>query len=208
MSTVRLLQDHEKGIPWTTLPKTFQEAVTICRIMEVKYLWIDALCILQQSSDLREAETEITKADFAGENSIMASIYQGSHFTICADISTNMDSGIISIDGLRKCLPLMVRGDDERNATVYVRADRKYHSRHQLDIDTRGWTFQEFLLSCILENSILHGSAEKFTLVNAETSLAEMTGHIPDVKDWATQDSCRAGIWERSLPHDLCWYNY
>ncbi|KAJ2991966.1 hypothetical protein NUW58_g2330 [Xylaria curta] len=260
MSTVRTLQDHEKGIPWTTLPKTFQDAVAICRIMEVKYLWIDALCILQQSSDLTEAETEITKADFTEENSIMASVYQGSHFTICADISTNMDSGIFSTGALPKCLPLMVRGDDEREATVYVRADRIYHSNRQLDIETRGWTFQEFLLP----PRVLHFGEFDITWRCREVHICQcgnITGrddgahtwrerlakaakqvprNLSEALEWwaivlsfyqarklsngfdklpalsglaqvyvaATQDSYRAGLWERSLPHDLCWYNY
>ncbi|XDG08374.1 hypothetical protein ABKA04_007989 [Annulohypoxylon sp. FPYF3050] len=143
--TVTTIQDHEKGIPWTSLPKTFQDAVTICRAMGVSYLWIDTLCILQQSPGLTKAQVEITEKDFAEQNSVMANIYRGSYFTISADISTNMNSGIFATNIMPRCLPLKVTSDDGCDATVYAKAGRISH-KYRLDIETRGWTFQEFLL--------------------------------------------------------------
>ncbi|KAH7370060.1 hypothetical protein BKA65DRAFT_386907, partial [Rhexocercosporidium sp. MPI-PUGE-AT-0058] len=39
-------------IPSITLPATFRDAVVITRLLGVKYLWIDSLCIIQdQLSD-------------------------------------------------------------------------------------------------------------------------------------------------------------
>jgi len=36
----------EAGIEIVDLPKTFQEAITICRSISIGYIWIDCLCIL------------------------------------------------------------------------------------------------------------------------------------------------------------------
>lgn len=63
----------EAGIPWRTLPKTFQDAITVTRQMGVQYLWIDSLCILQGD-----------KTDWDLHVSLMGSIYENSFFTIAA----------------------------------------------------------------------------------------------------------------------------
>ncbi|KAF2140095.1 uncharacterized protein K452DRAFT_289491 [Aplosporella prunicola CBS 121167] len=34
-------------IPWNQLPKTYQDAVTVVRELNVRYILIDSLCILQ-----------------------------------------------------------------------------------------------------------------------------------------------------------------
>ncbi|KAM5362497.1 hypothetical protein ACJA88_013996 [Fusarium oxysporum] len=93
---MRTIQGHKDKINWHDLPATFQDAVTVCRSMDVKYLWIDSLCILQRFADITSDELEATGQDFAQENSTMARTYQNSHFTISADVSTHMNSGIFS----------------------------------------------------------------------------------------------------------------
>ncbi|KAI1113811.1 heterokaryon incompatibility protein-domain-containing protein [Nemania sp. NC0429] len=258
ISTVKTIDDYEKGIPWTALPKTFQDAVTICQVLEVSYLWIDALCILQQSPNLTKAESVITAEDFAEENSIMAGIYKGSHFTICADISTSMDSGIFSTGALTRCLPLTIPGDDGEDTTVYARADQIYHNENQFDIETRGWTLQEFLLPprvlhfgefditwrCRKVHTCQCGDIDNGRGYTWRETLAKAAKEVPQDPDealewWAivvsfyqprklsdgfdklpalsglaqeyiaaTGHSYKAGLWENSLLHDLCWYNW
>ncbi|KAH8653180.1 hypothetical protein BGZ60DRAFT_362419, partial [Tricladium varicosporioides] len=56
-----------------SLPLAFQHAITITRKLCIRYIWIDSLCILQDS--LIGWETEFSK---------MASIYQNSYITIAA----------------------------------------------------------------------------------------------------------------------------
>lgn len=50
-TTTDNLKKHISGIPFTTLPKTFQDAIKICREIGYQYLWIDSLCILQDSEE-------------------------------------------------------------------------------------------------------------------------------------------------------------
>lgn len=63
-SQVRLSQ---LSFSTATLPQTFQDAVLVCRELGLKYLWVDALCIVQDDSE-----------DKAIEIGKMASIYQNS----------------------------------------------------------------------------------------------------------------------------------
>ncbi|EXJ59239.1 hypothetical protein A1O7_06671 [Cladophialophora yegresii CBS 114405] len=49
--TVKLQRDTHKqmlrGMPVSTLPRTYQEAITVTRHLEVRYLWVDSICIFQ-----------------------------------------------------------------------------------------------------------------------------------------------------------------
>ncbi|KAK8867682.1 HET-domain-containing protein [Apiospora arundinis] len=144
-TTTRTMQSHMDQIPWHDLPATFRDAVTVCRSMDVVYLWIDSLCILQAFEDITPDEREATEHDFAQENSIMARTYQNSHFTISADISTHMDSGMFSQ------LPLddhaiEVMADDGKPASLYIGQEVNHYRDETPCIETRGWTLQEFLL--------------------------------------------------------------
>ncbi|KAI0967648.1 heterokaryon incompatibility protein-domain-containing protein [Xylaria arbuscula] len=69
-TTLGNINERKYGIPWTELPATFQDAILYCIELEIHYLWIDALCILQDSS-----------IDWQVESSRMAQIYQNSYIT-------------------------------------------------------------------------------------------------------------------------------
>ncbi|MCJ1441752.1 MAG: hypothetical protein MMC23_002244 [Stictis urceolatum] len=71
-----------KAIPWFSLPPTFQDAITFCRQLSIPYLWIDALCIIQDSD-----------SDWAHESTQMASYYGNSHITLAATSSPSHSSG-------------------------------------------------------------------------------------------------------------------
>jgi hypothetical protein len=133
-------------IKWHDLPATFQDAVTVCRSMDVKYLWIDSLCILQNFAGITPDELEATGQDFAQENSAMAKTYQNSHFTISADLSTHMDSGMFSKYPVGEH-KMEVTTDDGHRAFLYIRQGNiNHYERDVPDLETRGWTLQEFLL--------------------------------------------------------------
>ncbi|KAH7412357.1 heterokaryon incompatibility protein-domain-containing protein [Phaeosphaeria sp. MPI-PUGE-AT-0046c] len=58
------LQDRCVGISWTELPSVFQQAVTVTRGLGIQYLWIDALCIVQDDA-----------VDWRAEAGQMANVY-------------------------------------------------------------------------------------------------------------------------------------
>ncbi|KAL1617604.1 hypothetical protein SLS56_010894 [Neofusicoccum ribis] len=144
LTNARTIDEHRSGIAFDHLSKTFKDAVIVARSMKVDYLWIDALCILQEIRDRpTEQETQQQKEDYARENSKMSAIYRKSHFTISADISTSTDKGIFSEE--IEDHKLSVIADDGKAASFYIRAD-KNHWGGPSELEKRGWTFQEFLL--------------------------------------------------------------
>lgn len=46
-TTTDNLELHKRAIGWDSLPKTFKDAILVTRALQVRYLWIDSLCIIQ-----------------------------------------------------------------------------------------------------------------------------------------------------------------
>jgi hypothetical protein len=63
---------------------TFRDAITITRAMNIRYLWIDSLCIIQDSLD-----------DWTRESSKMWDVYRHSHLTIVAAGSDSDAKGFL-----------------------------------------------------------------------------------------------------------------
>ena len=61
---ILILEEHTletmtHGIDWLRLPRTFQDAMIVTRRLGFRFLWIDSLCIIQDSHEdwIRESET-------------------------------------------------------------------------------------------------------------------------------------------------------
>lgn len=73
----------EAGLEISKLPKAFQEAIYVSWRMSIQYLWIDSLCIIQNSED-----------DWKRESSHMMSVYFGAHCNIAASGAPNAQTGL------------------------------------------------------------------------------------------------------------------
>ncbi|KAF3761901.1 HET-domain-containing protein, partial [Cryphonectria parasitica EP155] len=71
---------HENGIIVKDMPPVFQDAVYMVRKLGIQYLWIDALCILQDQDD---------KTDWETESGRMCDVFSNSHITISAAASSS-----------------------------------------------------------------------------------------------------------------------
>ena len=76
------LQERKERILTERLPKTFQDVVSIARFLEVKYVWIDSLCIIQDD-----------ESDWQREASKMAEVYANSYLIVAASSSPDSSGG-------------------------------------------------------------------------------------------------------------------
>lgn len=67
------LEEFHRGIPLHELSKSFREAITVARHLKVQYLWIDSLCIVQDSQE-----------DWTREASTMSKVYRYALINIAA----------------------------------------------------------------------------------------------------------------------------
>ena len=72
----------KNGIDWKDPPKTFQDAIQISRGLQIRWIWINSLCIIQNS-----------ESDWEVESSNMADYYENAYVTISVSPPPN---GIIS----------------------------------------------------------------------------------------------------------------
>lgn len=127
-------------IAYDSVPRTIQEAVQVCRALNMRYLWVDALCIMQDGGK-----------DFAIEVSKMGAIYAGSRFTIAAAASDNSNSGCFGNRFPLRCEDCVLLGSDNIH-WIFGRDDGCGLQTHQDRIQTtplnrRGWVFQERMMS-------------------------------------------------------------
>jgi hypothetical protein len=80
-----LLAKFQCSIDEASMPQTYTDAILLCRRLGIEYLWIDALCILQDS-----------RPDWELENPRMAEVYGHAHLTISATSASSATQGFIS----------------------------------------------------------------------------------------------------------------
>jgi hypothetical protein len=133
----------KRGIHITELPLTFVEASNAALRLGVRYLWIDALCIFQDSRD-----------DWLDQSSQMSSIYENSVCTFAAIASYNSQGGLFRdrLPGLDE--PLIVHPTWPGSHPESIACLPIYGERAEISIDggyaplmLRGWAFQERLIS-------------------------------------------------------------
>ncbi|KAK8211808.1 heterokaryon incompatibility protein-domain-containing protein [Phyllosticta capitalensis] len=138
------LHQHLEGIPWSNLPRTFQDAVNFVRSLGEKYIWIDSLCIIQDSTE-----------DWREESAKMASIYEGSLMTIATTKSPHSMTGCFSTpDDGYKPLPFSVQYS---NGSCFTMCCRRAQPHLDNPLETcedgqfallhRAWFYQERHLS-------------------------------------------------------------
>jgi hypothetical protein len=145
-------------IPYAKLPATLKDAVLICKKLGMKYLWIDALCIIQDCS-----------IDIGNEVAKMAMIYHKAWLTVSVDISKASTEGCFN--DVRKRNLLTLEDGVGFKAEISTVLDNGSKSRLCLfapvatfsnpdtiqatALTARAWTFQEQVLS----RRVLHYTA-------------------------------------------------
>lgn len=76
------LEQHFSKVEYDDLPLTFRDFIEIARRLCVRYVWIDSLCIIQDSRE-----------DWEKEAAQMAEVYSKSYLTIAASGSANGQGG-------------------------------------------------------------------------------------------------------------------
>lgn len=84
--TLNTSTKHEltQGLPLKAFPQTFQDAFWVIQQLNILYIWIDSLCIIQDSND-----------DWVHESARMCDIYGNAFLTIAATRARNCSEGFL-----------------------------------------------------------------------------------------------------------------
>lgn len=86
-TTKASLPAHQKHIALTSLPPTIRDAVIVCRQLDVPFLWVDSLCIVQDDD-----------RDMKNELAVMGEFYFFAYATIIAACATDVNQGSFTIE--------------------------------------------------------------------------------------------------------------
>lgn len=142
LTTKDNLDAHLSGLLIQDLPPTFRDAVRVSQALEIPFLWIDSLCIIQKNPNTAELDTEIAR---------MNEVYSNAVVTIAASDAENCTTGLF----VRRILnPVRLRfsstDTEEAQLTVVIRPSLEIDMMSRISqghLQTRAWTFQERELS-------------------------------------------------------------
>lgn len=128
----------KNGIPVEDWPATLRDAVLTTRELGLKYVWIDALCIRQDSTD-----------DWKTEAGRMRDVYAGATITIVAANSNSTIAGIhfSRPENVHAATQCSLRWDSSTTVSLRAVSHISRQDAKSSSWFTRGWTFQEGLLS-------------------------------------------------------------
>ena len=164
------IEQLQTRIPVQKLPRSFIDAIEVARILRIRYIWIDSLCIIQDDAD-----------DWEREAQKMGLIYENSQCTIAATSSDSSSSSFLNYcskdfgtAGSSRSgqmypqdysgspfLPLPYDRKDPARGSFYITQSRQKTDPllnvSQAPLNTRGWVLQGRLLS----RRILHFAADQ-----------------------------------------------
>ena len=165
-TTTDTLAQRLERIPLNSLPKTFRDAIEITRTLGIDYLWVDSLCILQDSAE-----------DWRKEAAKMKDVYANCHVMIAADDSPDSEGGCLpSTPAVSQAHAVQSMGPWASKVTAFIRLTNLRDSSHMEVchrfgdartlsnvsnrgvLNRRGWCLQERVLA----PRILHFGQSEF----------------------------------------------
>lgn len=126
------LAAFQQSVPFEELPQTFADAIRLTAALGQRYLWIDALCILQDDQQ-----------DWRREAATMCSVFENALFSISALAAEDSHSGLLQ----ERQNAQVVANVAESNVGIRERLPSLDEALQFSTLETRAWCLQERLLS-------------------------------------------------------------
>lgn len=144
-STCKLLssnvEDFMLGLALEDLPKTFQQSCLVARALGIQYIWIDSVCIMQDSTE-----------DWERNAALMWEVYAKAFCTLAATASESSHQGLFRDREPSTVSDLLVQvpkdhGQVDGGSYCCFNHDEWLQSVDEAPLNKRAWVFQERLLS-------------------------------------------------------------
>jgi Heterokaryon incompatibility protein (HET) len=135
------------------LPRTYRDAISLTRVLGYRYLWIDAICIIQDDEDDWEKESKNIGEIFANAVCTLAAVDAVSD-------SSSTDSGLFLERKDPLCvvkLPVLLDNHSRSDIFIQLQSTGFHSAIDESTWNKRGWVVQERILS----RRILYFTAEK-----------------------------------------------
>lgn len=129
------LDSLQEFIPLEELPQNFQDAISTCRRLSKRYIWIDSLCIIQDSP-----------RDWEEQSAVMDLIYANSWCTIAALCAEDSTQGFFRVRNPRLVQSCRLPMKEPHSKVLEARIS-SFHFGVARPLYSRAWVFQERFLS-------------------------------------------------------------
>lgn len=219
---------HLAGIPVSSLPKTFRDAVAITRLLNLRYLWIDSLCIIQDD-----------KNDWSMEAPRMGSLYSRAYLVIAASGARDSSEGcFVHRIAPNDSIKIPYKADGIQDGDILLTVRNRYLPEPSLQpLGRRAWVLQEWVLARRLihftstglmwschrlgkeamqeDGTVVRGNEvnswdniiESYTirdLTYLSDKLAAVEG-ISNEMQGSRKDRYFSGVWTGELPQEVFW---
>jgi hypothetical protein len=135
-TTQNNIERRLKGFSLSELPKTFQDAVKVTRLLGVPYLWIDSLCIIQYGDNGK---------DWDRESGCMEAVFSAAYCTIAATSAIDSNAGFLERDVTTKYIYV----ENSSGKQFYISSDVDDFDNDVVNsrLNKRAWVMQEAVLS-------------------------------------------------------------
>ncbi|KAK1778151.1 heterokaryon incompatibility protein-domain-containing protein [Copromyces sp. CBS 386.78] len=191
---IRLLEENYArfldGIQLRELPNTFRDAIELTRKLEIPYIWIDCLCIIQDSPG---------NQDWTRESAKMQEVYRNSFLNLAAGASSDSNGGLFKRRYPLSVVPWSVPVAENVYLTSMYTNEHFIYGVPKLILSTRGWVLQEQLLA---RRALTFGQAE----LHWECSTCQASESFPDSYEkhvftnlWMMETGIFRPAWENLL---------
>ncbi|KAF1811351.1 HET-domain-containing protein [Eremomyces bilateralis CBS 781.70] len=182
MTLRQSFSEHLKSVPYLSLPETFRNVIDLARDLNVQYVWIDSLCIIQN-----------LRRDWRRESAQMRKIFNNAYLTIVAASASSSHGGFLHRDNGPTCTISIEQSDVDAPDPAHY----SYSLRHRPGVKwwgsdkmagisggrwiKRAWTFQEERLA----KRVLIFGESKFFFDCREFERVEDTDYLHLRPDWS-----------------------
>jgi hypothetical protein len=166
---------HVGGFPWMALPQTIQDAVLVCFRLGIKFIWVDALCVLQDSPE-----------DWASECARMGDYYSCAVITLSALDASSVHEGFLSSRAPLSTARLFRSVWDPHgyggHPEIWIRQSPPTLGTVMLNapLSRRGWALQERVLSTRIVHFAKSELLWECLTCSAQEGLTELNDHRQD----------------------------
>jgi hypothetical protein len=136
ITTTTNLQRHRNILSFKDLPATVKDAITVVSKLGIRRLWVDCLCIIQDDND-----------DKAREIAQMPLIYSQATVMIAASHAKSVHEGFLTDRMPHAGFELPYRCRNGEAGLITLRPGMGRYGEPRQPLESRGWAFQERLLS-------------------------------------------------------------
>nr|OQO32632.1 hypothetical protein B0A51_00010 [Rachicladosporium sp. CCFEE 5018] len=191
-TTKATLHERLSDIAFDALPRIYQDAVKVTRGLSLRYLWIDALCIVQNDTE-----------DWLRESARMGTVYEGATLVINAPTAASADQAMLPARAkAATCIvPVAWTADQPQSTATVTLTD--FRRRQELiegpdcSLNTRAWVFQEYMLA---RRTLTFGSFNTYLSCRRWTIFEDAHEPVPteftrsSVPSPETEPTLRSGI--------------